>query len=656
MKDKYLDSLTSSTTEKDETISDAIPTSPSSSAIQESYLHLKDKYLDSLTSSTTEKDETISDAIPTSPSSSAIQESYLHLKDKYLDSLTSSTTEKDETISDAIPTSPSSSAIQESYLHFKDKYLESLINSPNGNDETLSNLTSYNTSDSNAATSLLPNLFINSTSSNTSTSYVSFQEELTAALADSSESSEIFSYLYLKDKYLAESKNNSDRFENSTIQNNSNRTDSQNNTIIYVDQEMSNEEILSSDEIGLKKSPVDVLLWDLPTSDISSEKFINQFPKKSISRIPSPTIIRSSEKNSYNDKDSSYIPLDQNFGSLLNNVDTITSKEGDIDIEESSNIVSLPLSYLPLKDRISSGTEQNHFFLTSIDNIDSEDSFYQQEISKPNNTVSYLYLKDRYKSTTHKPELIFVGESNPNLGPRNKSTIIKLKQKHADATALPPSLNSKNDENKSEGSVFHENPLPNYSNENLFDPNYDILQKLSSIVKDVQNDIEDSNSLDNTTGTFVSSSTYDPPQFWNTATQYLNSLKPTTSSPHQAMFVSSHETEFDFSHDATKNNNKFPQEDIEQVLAQLDNGFQTSDFPVRSQQISDAASESGLSSKTKTSVVYRAATPPIRSFDHDRECLDPTVRYGCATCGTMLICIGTQAFLYECNHPKVIIF
>lgn len=47
--------------------------------------------------------------------------------------------------------------------------------------------------------------------------------------------------------------------------------------------------------------------------------------------------------------------------------------------------------------------------------------------------------------------------------------------------------------------------------------------------------------------------------------------------------------------------------------------------------------------------------PPnsIRAPKYDSMCLDISTRFGCATCGAFVVCIGTDAYLEMCNHPKV---
>ena len=246
-------------------------------------------------------------------------------------------------------------------------------------------------------------------------------------------------------------------------------------------------------------------------------------------------------------------------------------------------------------------------------------------------------------NVTFNPSNVYLVESSSELIQGNNSALLQLKENYKNSTTIPSEL-SDNKKPYPEAPVISENLITNLSSENQFEPNFDILHRLSSIVKDVQDDIDSSDLPENGSQNIISGFNDENRVAWQTATGYLNSKNNSIFKDPNDL-ASLNQNIIDFEPLLTVPSvGKLPAVEIEQVLSQLDLGLGASEVPVRSQF---------TNVQPKQSVLYRPAQPPVRSPAHDRECLDPSIRYGCASCGTMLMCVGTKAFLYECDHPQV---
>ena len=44
---------------------------------------------------------------------------------------------------------------------------------------------------------------------------------------------------------------------------------------------------------------------------------------------------------------------------------------------------------------------------------------------------------------------------------------------------------------------------------------------------------------------------------------------------------------------------------------------------------------------------------PVRSPEYDKECLDPNMKFGCASCGAYVTCVEHKAYVTKCDFPQV---
>ena len=80
-------------------------------------------------------------------------------------------------------------------------------------------------------------------------------------------------------------------------------------------------------------------------------------------------------------------------------------------------------------------------------------------------------------------------------------------------------------------------------------------------------------------------------------------------------------------------------------------GFDRTD-PINSiYKLASALSISNL--KKKIEKAPSSPLRPIKSPEYDYRCMDPLVRFACASCGAKIMCLDRQAYTYDCEYPDV---
>ncbi|XP_018025907.1 mucin-12 isoform X2 [Hyalella azteca] len=367
-----------------------------------------------------------------------------------------------------------------------------------------------------------------------------------------------------------------------------------------------------------------------------------------------------------------YLPLQENFGHLLQNLSSDTHiidedyfQSTDGDFGSSPEILAIDDYVDTTKNDISptveiSGSSANNGF-------PEEDLINNFIVEAPQFATDESVVPVSSLITSQERTEMFLPDT-PNVPDQKLSPFVDLKIKFNSTTMF-----NSNHSNEMGGSTANISsfpsetiPISNYSYNDPFRPNFDILEQLSTIVKYVQEDDnhKDSESLtenlvvDPNSGVSPENPVLDPNAFYTAgAVTYLNNshqkLRPTNEQQDNRLMLLMYQQHFA---ELERQQNLLNSEIFKRNSSQ--NPVMTPRTPelLRATTTIRPLNKTALSQQLlRTPNPYStitASSAPTRSPAHDKECLNPSVRYSCASCGAMVMCIGTEAYLYACNYPK----